>query len=260
MSCLPGFAYCSGQGDLFDQQCEEPSSVSHNGQEDITVIAGLYSSDGLDIPALSESGRRLFELSVNAFDAFVHAWMSEFPIEAETLRFGCKVLAAADGVTGVGETAAARRAAEQAATDRGDGDTRMVLDAAYKVRHEVDRLRGFLRFSPNTDGVYIARCAPDHFILPALGEHFTLRFGDTPWAIIDEKRGLSLSRLPGEGQQFGGLPFALLAEPLIRGAGTDSWEKLWQHYHKTINNESRNNPGLQRRFMPQRYQKYLPEL
>jgi probable DNA metabolism protein len=38
------------------------------------------------------------------------------------------------------------------------------------------------------------------------------------------------------------------------------WEKLWQHYHKTINNESRNNPNLQRQFMPKRYWKYLTEL
>ncbi|GHV96569.1 hypothetical protein AGMMS50293_28890 [Spirochaetia bacterium] len=264
MPCLPAFTNSNGQGDLFDDQGEEPALVSHNGQEDITIIAGLYSSNGLDISALSKSVRRLFELSINAFDAFVHAWMSEFPIETETLRFGRKVLAAANAVIGktatVDETETPRRAAENAAADRGDGDTRIVLDAAYKVRHEVDRLRGFLRFSPGVDGVYFARCAPDHFILPALGEHFTLRFGNTPWAIIDEKRGLSLSRLPGEGQQFGGLPFALSAEPLPKGAGADSWEKLWQHYHKTINNESRNNPGLQHRFIPQRYRKYLPEL
>ena len=38
-----------------------------------------------------------------------------------------------------------------------------------------------------------------------------------------------------------------------------SVEDLWRLYHRSINNESRNNPGLQRQFMPSRYRKYLNE-
>jgi probable DNA metabolism protein len=202
----------------------------------------------LDLPALPKAARRLFELSVNAFDALVHAWMSELPVQAETVRFGRRVLAAPD-----------RNAADKAAADRGDADALTVLNAAYKVRREVDRLRGFLRFNPNEEGVYIARCEPDHFSLPALSDYFSRRFGDTSWIIIDEKRRLCLRRMTGEQPWFhdaGELPGSL------RGLqpSSNEWEQLWRHYHKTINNESRNNPALQRRFMPERYRKYLPEL
>jgi probable DNA metabolism protein len=111
-------------------------------------------------------------------------------------------------------------------------------------------MRGLLRFSPNGEGVYVARCEPDHYILPALGEHFTLRFGDTPWLIIDEKRGISIGRPVSAAAGLAGKS----------AAPEDPWEALWKQYHKNINNESRNNPELQRRFIPQRYHKYLPEL
>jgi hypothetical protein len=223
---------------------------------DDAIIAGLYSGMGIDLSAQPEAARMLFELSVNAFDAFVHAWMSEFPIQAETLRFGRAVLAAGRAAGCAGGNAAtgsaARLAADKAASNRSDPDTLIVLQAAYKVRHEVDRLRGLLRFSPNEEGVYLARCEPDHYVLPALGEHFTLRFGDTPWLIVDEKRGISIGRsvpVPASDGTVGDV-----------ASDDDAWESLWKQYHHTINNESRNNPKLQRQFMPVRYHKYLPEL
>ena len=221
-------------------------------QADIDFLT-FYFSSRFDISLLDEKTRALFELSVNAFDAIIHAWMmSELPVENETLGFARKVLAAADACDGNMEEK--RRAAEKAACDRTDADALAVLTAAYKVELEIDRMRGFLRFSPNEQGCYVARCAPDHFVLPALGEHFTSRFGETAWQIIDEKRNLALNCRPPETAKI-----ALKTEA-DDGQKGDEWEDLWRHYHKTINNEERKNPSLQRRFMPQRYQKYLPEL
>jgi probable DNA metabolism protein len=40
----------------------------------------------------------------------------------------------------------------------------------------------------------------------------------------------------------------------------DPWEDLWRNYHRSINNEGRKNPGLQRKLMPQRYWPYLSEM
>jgi probable DNA metabolism protein len=125
-----------------------------------------------------------------------------------------------------------------------------------KFLHEIHRMMGLLRFTPNEDGIYIARCEPDYMILPALGPYFKERFGNTPWAIIDEKRRLCIRCLNGT------LEFLKMDKdsvPLKEPVG-GKWESLWRHYHKTINNESRNNPGLQRQFMPRRYWKYLSEL
>ncbi|MDR3020175.1 MAG: TIGR03915 family putative DNA repair protein [Treponema sp.] len=140
----------------------------------------------------------------------------------------------------------------------------------FKAQREIHRMMGLLRFSPDKDGVFIARFAPDHNIIAALAEFFTARFGETPWAIIDEKRGFCLSRKP---EKHAGEPVIQLTildgnsqknhAEIANCVGDhtgDEWEDLWKHYHKTINNEDRDNPNLQRQLMPKRYWKYLPEV
>jgi probable DNA metabolism protein len=257
-----------GQGELFDDPVQSENRFSPPDKADIAIMAALHAPAGMDIAVLPPPARRLFELSVDAFEAIIHAWMSELPVIAETIRFGQKILAAADAVNAAAvadsglEAArqraadAQRQAADTAATDRGDADTRAVLEAAYKVWHEIHRLMGLLRFCPDENGAYIARCEPDHLVLPALGPHFKERFGQTPWVIIDEKRRLGVS-CSGTSLEF----FITGENPAFLENPPDSeWENMWRHYHKTINNESRNNPDLQRRFMPQRYWKYLTEL
>jgi hypothetical protein len=215
-----------------------------------------------------------FEASQSAYTDFIHARMSELPIERELLLFARRVITAAreagsGGAAGAGSPAA-RTAAEEAATDRGDPAVQTVLRAAFKVRREIHRLMGFLRFSPSAGGYCSARCAPDYFILPALAEHFYRRFGETPWIIIDEKRDIALVRDPG------GEPRLIrrdetppqadpAANPAANPAGerpspADPWETLWRGYHRAVNNEGRQNPALQKQFMPLRYRKYLPEM
>ena len=238
------------QGDLFDDPAPNENRFSAPDKADIAIMAALHASAGMDMAILPPHARRLFELSIDAFEAIVHAWMSEIAITAETIRFGQKILAAADAA------ADQRRAADTAATDRGDADVRAVREAAYKVWREIHRLMGLLRFSPDEDGVYIARCEPDHLTVPSLGPHFRERFGQTPWAIIDEKRRFGVSC------SGAALEFFITGEDsaFLENQPSSEWENMWRHYHKTINNESRNNPDVQRRFMPQRYWKYLTEL
>jgi probable DNA metabolism protein len=222
-------------------------------QADIDFLIFYFSSE-FDSSLLDEKTRALFELSVNAFDVIIYAWMSELPIEAEIIAFGRRVIAQAE--TAEGGLEEKRQSAQRAAEDRGDSCTLTVLNAAAKVQFEAHhRMTGLLRFYPNEHGCYVARCEPDHFILPALGEYFTARFGETAWQIIDEKRGFCLSRQPPETAKL-----QKTAERADFAENSDEWEDLWRHYHKTINNESRNNPNLQRQFMPQRYWKYLSEM
>jgi probable DNA metabolism protein len=191
----------------------------------------------------------LYELSIEAYYAALHSEMSGLPIKKEISRFVEKVGRAKD-----------RETASRLASDRGDPDVLAVLKTAAKVQHEIHRLTGFLRFKPEADGVYTARCSPDYFILPALAEHFTLRFGETPWAIIDEKRGLCLCRQNGGDAQLIALPASGQSAARTEEETDDFWEDLWRLYHNSINNESRKNLSLQRQFMPKRYRKYLSEL
>jgi len=236
----------------FSSDSQQPPTNRYN-QADLNLIAVFFSIN-FNSNMLEKTARRFYELDANAFSTFIHAWMSELPIEKEILAFGRNVLSARD-----------KREAEIKANDRGNDDTRTVLNAAGKVQFEIHRMYGLLRFFPGDEGEYIARFAPDFLILPALGGYFTMRFGETPWVIIDEKRALILSRLRSNSAEEG-LPrrteIQILDGPLAEKSGTnaDEWEDLWRHYHKTINNESRKNCDLQRQLMPKRYWKYLPEV
>ena len=198
---------------------------------------------------------KLHELCVDAYFSVIYAWMSELPIKKEIGRYIDKII----------QNGADRTSAARTAFDRGDQDVITVLGAAYKVQREIHRLLGLLRFTLNSGGIYTARCAPDHYILPAMAEHFTLRFGETPWAIIDEKRNICLIKNKNEEVQLMNIPACFAANNEQSGAtggctGSDAWEDLWRLYHKSVNNEARKNLTLQRQFMPVRYQKYLTEL
>ncbi|MDR0453151.1 MAG: TIGR03915 family putative DNA repair protein [Treponema sp.] len=214
-----------------------------------------------DLTALAPPELR--RISLYAYNAAALAAMSE-PLPAESIRRFCrKLLSAAERAGGGPGGQPARRAADAAAGDRADSDTRTVLEAAAKVTREIDRLRGLLRFCPDRAGMYVARCAPDHFVLPALAGHFETRFGGTPWAVIDEKRGLVLAEFPGERPRLAG-PRAFAEAAALPGETARGepgrWEELWRTYHRSVSNKDRENPGLQRQFMPKRYWKYLTEM
>ncbi|MDR0731631.1 MAG: TIGR03915 family putative DNA repair protein [Treponema sp.] len=235
----------------------------------------------------------LFRLCADAYDALVCAWLSGLPLEAAALRYALRVLSAAkwaapsavlsavsSAAPSAGSSAAllavpsaapsapawydcgeARRGAAIAAWNRLDDDCRTVLAVSHRVAHEIDRLMGFLRFSPDSLGRYLARCSPDYFVLPALASHFSGRFGDRPWAILDEKRGLALI---GEGRGETRLIAAVDGdrngrESRTPGGREETWEELWQSYHRTISIKGRENVSLQRSFVPLRYRDYLNE-
>ena len=245
--------------ELFDST-EFPDNDSHKA---FTAITGLM--------------EKLDEISPNARDNAAHALLYGFsehspvnPPYGAIHRFLQKTVNAQEGKTASEE---GRRLAEQIRTDRLDPDTEQVQAAAFKVVREFDRLRGLLRFKPepgrsrvagppenyepgvDKDRCYTARCAPDHFVLPLLGDHFWRRFGEQSWAIIDEKRNLILSSNNGK-------------KPILHKHGnnlkqkksSDQLEDLWKNYFRSINNEERSNPGLQKQFLPDRYRKYLTEM
>jgi len=145
------------QGDLFSESSADGERQKAFSDADMIALAGLYSDEGVDLCALPDESSRLYELSVNAFSAIVHARMSELPISAKIERFERKVLGAADSAGRLANAAAAtargrtealmRRAAELAAEDRGDPDACAVYEAAHKVSHEICRIR-FLALCP----------------------------------------------------------------------------------------------------------------
>jgi probable DNA metabolism protein len=233
--------------DSFGYETESLSSLKSN-KTDIEIITDHYA--GRLHGGLCAAAARLREMSISAFDNCIHAWMSELPVDMKIINYGRAVLNAADGITS--SLKEKKAAADKTAFDRRNEDALTVLNAAAKTQREIHRMYGLLRFMPDEQGMYSARFAPDHFILPALYEYFRARFGEINWNIIDEKRNLALSCINCKAR------FALFNEK--NDENSDEWEQLWKHYHKTINNESRRNTDLQKQLMPKRYWKYLNEV
>ena len=232
---------------------ETPALSHHYEKSSLDLLSNYFFAD-FNISHFNEPARILFELSYEAFDILIHAWMSELPIETQIINFGRRIISLAQCECSFDQK---RRLAAKAVTDCGDENTLTVTNASEKVRHEARRMMGLLRFSPKND-IYIAHFTPDHLIIPALGNFFAARFMKTSWAIIDDKRKLCLYSLQGEKPHLCAVPSFVQNEKI--STETDEWEELWRHYFKTINNESRENKGLQRQFMPKRYWKYLTEL
>lgn len=197
--------------------------------------------DSIDAAAESASVE-LRAFSGELFDAIVRVWMSEEPLELPLFR-----LCALAGLRG-----------PDVLLDHGNPDLRAVLRASRRVRREIDRLAGLARFSPRSDGLFCAPLEPDANIAAALLPHFARRFGSEDFALVDVRRRLAFARRGGRFESAAGED-ALAYLPDQAGSG-DEELALWRRYFKATENPSRTNPELQRRLMPRRYWRYLPEI
>jgi len=197
-------------------------------------------------------------LSRRLYGAVLRAWMAEEGVEADLLT--------------VAADCAAR--GEVALADYARPSLSRLAASVRRVSKEIHLLEGFARFSPLSNGRYVARLEPVHNVLPALAPFFLGRFGDTPFALVDLGRAYALGSAPmppapdgaGEGGAPGGPCGAIEAamgdalaalEPDL----DDSEDiALWRSYFRVVENKSRRNPALQRRLMPARYWRQLTEM
>lgn len=132
-----------------------------------------------------------------------------------------------------------------------------------KVSREYDKMLGLIRFSELSTGVFYAPCEPEFNILPLLVPHFYERLSGTRWMIHDLGRGIAVYHAEGKTEDVEFIDEMTshlnMGQLLGKSENESGFEKMWQNYFKTIAIESRTNPKLQRRCMPQRYWKYLTE-
>jgi len=148
-----------------------------------------------------------------------------------------------------------------AAEDWGDERVRRARLLARRVRHEVHRLHGFIRFRRLADGTYYAAVSPDHAVLPLLAPHFAARFADQRWLIHDTKRN---SGLYYDGRRVCFLP-AVEGTPgrpggLPPSEGEEIYERLFREYFRRIAVPERRNERLQRQRVPLRYRRNMVEM
>ncbi len=197
--------------------------------------------------------RCLRALGGDVWETFEYALRTELPVDRDAADFAVRALLCGP----------------EAASDRSLPEVRAVRAAAFKVRREVHRLLGLLRFAPDPDGILTARCEPDSEILDLLEPAFRRRYGSEPFRIVDLRRGVVLET--GRGSTGRGstgraglpdpkkeVPGPADPEP-VPGSEPDPVD-LWRAYYRAAEDPVRRNPRLRLQFMPRRYWKHLPEL
>ena len=247
--CVPGKVLVEGGGprDLFDG--EASVAICDPGQ-------GVADAAAETVLGLS---RRLY-------GAVLRTWMAEEGVEADLLA--------------VAADCAAR--GEVALADYARPSLSRLAASVRRVSKEIHLLEGFARFTPLSNGRYVARLEPTHNVLPALAPFFLGRFCDTPFALVDLGRAYALGSAPmptavggaGTGATEGARGGAGRdgADARIEAATGDALAALepdrddgeeaalWRAYFRVIENQGRRNPALQRRLMPARYWRQLTEM
>ena len=137
------------------------------------------------------------------------------------------------------------------------------MEIRKKVSKECERFLGILRFSELSNGIFYAPLEPDFNVLPLIAGHFYGRLSGTKWMIHDIRHGLAVYHSEGKTEYVEFIDEMTshlnMVTLLGKSENEETFAKIWSNYFKIIAIESRINPKLQRRFVPQRYWKYMTE-
>ncbi len=137
-----------------------------------------------------------------------------------------------------------------------DADMLLARQMAHAVRHDIHKMRAFLRFRevPDEDapgGVrHVAWFEPEHHIVEANAPWFMRRFTQMHWAILTSERCVAWD---GKQLQFRAGARRDEAPP------ADAGEQLWLTYYQSIFNPARLKLAMMRKEMPRKYWHNLPE-
>lgn len=138
---------------------------------------------------------------------------------------------------------------------------------SQKVAFETHRFTGLIRFRIFEDGLQYAPFEPDCNIIGYCARHFKTRLKNQKWILHDLRRNHALfwdksslrtididEDFTKHIKEHGELPNSWMSSEELY------YQDLWKTFHTAIANRDRENPNLQRQFMPRRYWKYLIEM
>ncbi len=129
-----------------------------------------------------------------------------------------------------------------------------IYKAVNFLEKEAHKLLGFIRFKEYGD-VLIAEISPKARVLSRIAPHFTDRYPDEHFMIVDRTHSEALVYSGGKSEIF---PFDNLELPQ-ENEGEADIISAWKTFHRTIAIKSRENKHLQRNLMPLRYRKHIVE-
>lgn len=144
---------------------------------------------------------------------------------------------------------------------------RLLHMLSRKVRREAHRLNGLVRFRVLEDGLQYAPFEPDYNVIGYLGQHFRKRLAALAWVLHDVRRNQAIYWDGGSCQDIH-IDEEFTSKVRISGELPEQhlcqterhYQRLWSTFHEAIAIKERRNQVLQRKCMPSRYWKYLPEI
>ena len=137
-----------------------------------------------------------------------------------------------------------------------DPDTLRLNWLVQQVRHDVHRMKAFVRFRRVGDEQsdrYVAWYEPDHDVAALVAPHFAERYGTTQWSLFTPYATVHWSGT--ELSYDGGVSAA--AFPV--NDSDEAVERLWRTYYASAFNPARLNEAKLRRDLPVRFWRALPE-
>ena len=128
------------------------------------------------------------------------------------------------------------------------------VECMKKVRYEIHRFHGFIRFMETASGALYAPFSPDNDICDLLAPYFQRRFPNLPFVLHDVKRGIATVY---DGKSIFTAP--LNEAQILLSANETEWQALWKSYYAAVNIPSRERLQQMKGYMPVRYWKFLPE-
>lgn len=138
----------------------------------------------------------------------------------------------------------------------GDDEVVAIQNIEKKINNEKERMLQFVRFSETKDGILYAEITPDHDVLELIGEHFSKRYRNEAFIIMDRNRNKGM--FSQNGSWYIG-KFELKEKPEMAEEEYE-YRKLWKNYFENIAIKERKNTKCQTSHMPRRYQKNLTEI
>jgi len=135
-----------------------------------------------------------------------------------------------------------------------DDDVLRADEYLRRIRNEIHRMHGFVRFIESVSGVLYAPISPDHDICDLLVPHFRARLAKYPFVIHDVKRKKAAVF---DGKQCFCAP--LEQAEIVLSAHETQWQELWKRYYRSVNIPSRERLRQMRGYLPVRYRKFMPE-
>lgn len=132
---------------------------------------------------------------------------------------------------------------------------RTVEGIRRKVLSEAHRMLGFIRFQKVSGGFYYAPFEPTYPVLSLVAGHFTKRFGSQPFILHDTLRAQALIHNDKESRIV-----TVTAADLPEVSDDENhYQQLWRSFFDTVAIRSRENPALQKHFVPLKYRNWMTE-